>query len=245
VLSSALRAQLKRNEGDAEAARKLLPSAIGAKDRAKTTSYVNKMIACSRRAAALAELLKDLNRLKDGAAAICANAAADRGREKTVSPEYAPSFRRLCCAADGLRLPELVDFKSKIIIALYGRAPTDSLSRRADLEPTTAQALFDEAPTEAEVRQAYVDYAAAHPDSAAALEIICGFPLAPMGAPAGPPPFAPPGRATQGQMAPPPLGVGAAGCQSYRTDVYLPLDLPPFARESWGALLDQVARAVH
>jgi hypothetical protein len=239
ALTAELRAQLKKNETDAESARKLLPGAINARDRIKVISYINKIVSCSRRARVLSELLEDLARLKDGAAAICANAAADRGREKTVPPDYAPIFRRLCCTTDGFRFPGLVDFRAKVIIALYGRGPTDALSQRAGLEPAEAQALFDDAPTEAEVRQAYVDFAVGHQDLAPILEQIAGFNLREAaGIPTGPPTFGPPlPRLNQ--------SVAGPARQSYRSDVYVPLDLPPFERGSWPALLEEVSRAVH
>jgi hypothetical protein len=230
--------QVKRSKNELDASRRLIPTSITQKDRTKLQTNLTKTITAGRRLAFFTDVVDDLNRLRDGAQFLASQAAADRAREKTVPPDYADSFRRICCAADALRLQSLLDIKNKFIVGMYGRPPVDALSQRSGLEAAEQQALADDVPTEEEVHEAYVKVARENPTLAESLEALCGFPLREeAGLPTAPPEFCPPSgaRLAASYGGPPPVAPASA---------YQPVDLAPFSRESWPSLVGQVMRAV-
>jgi hypothetical protein len=228
---------VKRSRTELDGSRRLLATAVGQRDRAKVQQHIAKAVTSARRLAFFTALVEDLTRLRDNAPSLASQAAADRAREKAVPTDFVPSLARICCAADFLHMQGLCDIKAKFIAAMYGRPPTDALSQRASLEPADAQALYEERPTEEEIHEAFVKFATENPALAEALEPLCGFPVRQEAGLLCAPPLsrAPPAaRATwaPGARAPPPA------------NVYLPLDLPPFSRDSWAPLVEQVRRAV-
>jgi hypothetical protein len=235
VVNAELQQPLKRSQGEIPASQGLLVSALTRRKPLKDVEkYGPNIVRAQRRVACYTLLVDAIAKIKNGAAMICEAAV----RDKNPPADFLGAFQALCCAAEILHHESLVRFRREIACGLYGKATIDRIAKLDQLDEEVRKVLLDVQPSQDDVLQVLTAFCSAHPDLQPQLESTLGITIHTTTEVPTEPSVAP-GRATASVSRP---AAQQTPIASYQTNnsLVIPLALPPFPRERWQSLEQQV-----
>jgi hypothetical protein len=250
VVEAELKQPLQKNQKDIPAFEGLLARALATrKPRKDVEPFGARIVRAQHRVAFYTALFDAITQIKNSASILCDAAV----RDKTPPPDVAGAFQVLCCAAECLPHPSLAQFRREIACGLYHKVTIDRIAKRDQLDEEVRKGLLDEQPSEDEVLQVLTTFCEAHVDLQPQLESVLGItiqrvpeiPTGPPVIPSGQPvvPGAPPATAPVFQPGRPVAPPAQQAPYRKNDSLIVPLALPPFPRERWQALLQQVHEA--